>query len=74
MNMDESNVLLKEMKQIMESGHGKFNYWSEKIVSRNQYDLQSGIVDVGQGINVAPWNFFKKNKHRPLNKPSPLKK
>ena len=35
MNMEESNALLKEMKQIMESGHGKFNYWSEKIVSKN---------------------------------------
>ena len=26
LNMEESNALLKEMKQIMGSGHGKFNY------------------------------------------------
>jgi hypothetical protein len=29
--------------------------------------LESGI-DVGQGINVGPGKFAKKNKHRALNK------
>ena len=29
--------------------------------------LESGI-DVGQGINVGPEKFVKKNKHRALNK------
>ena len=29
--------------------------------------LESGI-DVGQGINVGPGKFGKKNKHRALNK------
>ena len=30
------------------------------------YTLKSGI-DVGQGINVGPGKFGKKNKHRVLN-------
>ena len=33
--------------------------------------LDSGI-DVGQGINLGPGKFVKKNKHMVLNKPRPL--
>ena len=45
MNMEELNALLMEIEQIMESGHGKFNYWSEKTVSKNKYiTLKTQII------------------------------
>ena len=36
------------------------NYWQQST-------LESGI-DVGQGINVGPGKFVKKNKHKAMNK------
>jgi hypothetical protein len=40
------------------------NYYACTIL---QHTLESGI-DVGQGINVGPGKFAKKNKHMALNK------
>ena len=32
------------------------------------YDTTESLIDVGQGINVGPGKFVKKNKRRALNK------
>ena len=41
-------------------------YEKSKIFGQNQHIVASGI-DIGQGINVGPGKFGKKNKRRALN-------
>ena len=40
---------------------------STKVIMLQLSTLESGI-DVGQEITIGPGKFFKKNKHRALNK------
>ena len=66
---DKSRLL--DLKVFLKSGTGFLHLWRASMevgsldifIGQLAATLESGI-DVGQGINVGPGKFVKKNKHR----------